>query len=264
MMLKTVMVHLDAGEQTDARLRLAAAVAKDHGARIVGAFAQRGEPEQVGLVFNWPSREYQEASAAARERFGQVAGDAAAGWLDVNRGGDDEILRALGNAARCCDLVVMGQNDPGAGRTDESLPEQLAAASGRPVLLTPNRGHWSQIGLRPLIVWDPSAESARTVREALHLIRPDAQVTVLSIGLPSAEDSAACGGIGGFLAAHGVNASVERYESLEQGAWALILSRLEQLGSDLLVIGAHEQIGFPFVQRDVVREESPVPVLSAS
>lgn len=266
--MKTILVHLDSGEKARERLLFAVTLANKHGAQVVGAFGQRARAEQVGVVFNWPSRDYIEAAAGARKMFEEVTANVPkAEWLDINRGSNDEILKRVANAARYCDLTVVGQNRPAESNLiAEEFPEEVAAMSGRPILLIPHQGQWSQTGLRPLIVWDESAKSARAVKESLQLIQPNTQVTVLSIGVSNSEETKASGNIIGFLASHGISAVSESYESLalEEGSWDLIVSRLASLGNDLLVIGAHKQGGFPFARRDVVRGKSPVPVLMAS
>ena len=45
MALKNLMVHLDQGERTAARLELAVSLARRHQARLVGVFGQRGLPQ---------------------------------------------------------------------------------------------------------------------------------------------------------------------------------------------------------------------------
>src|SRR5690242_8031816 len=101
MALKNLMVHLDEGERTAARLEMATALARRHGARLVGVFGQRAEPEMVGVVPSWPSEAYLAAAATVRARFDAAsAGLAEAEWHDVNRGGDAELLRQITDFAR--------------------------------------------------------------------------------------------------------------------------------------------------------------------
>ena len=45
MALKNLMVHLDQGGRTAARLELAVSLARQHQARLVGVFGQRGLPD---------------------------------------------------------------------------------------------------------------------------------------------------------------------------------------------------------------------------
>src|ERR1035438_1557337 len=109
MPLKNLMVHLDRGERTVARLELAVSLAHRHQARLVGVFGQRAQAEQVGVVATWPSREYTEAAGAVKTLFeAATAGLAQAEWHDINRGGDAELLGRLTDYARFFDLVLLG------------------------------------------------------------------------------------------------------------------------------------------------------------
>jgi hypothetical protein len=88
---------------------------------------------------------------------------------------------------------------------------------------------------------------------------------VLSIGLStSSEEVRASGNIINFLASHGISASFESVESIEVGSWQLVHSRLERFERDLLIMGAHKQVDFPFVWHFLACSESPVPVFMAT
>jgi nucleotide-binding universal stress UspA family protein len=266
-MCKTIMVHLDSSDATSARLQFAVTLAKQYSARILGVFAQRAEAKQVGIVISWPSPEYLQAASKVREMFEQLTTSVhAAEFLDINRGSDNEILKCIGNAARYCDLLVFGQTGTDSSEHIETdLPVKVAAISGRPILIAPNRKQFSHVGSRPLIVWNESAESARTIKESLHLIQQGSEVMVLSIGLStSSEEVRASGNIINFLASHGISASFESVESIEVGSWQLVHSRLERFERDLLIMGAHKQVDFPFVWHFLACSESPVPVFMAT
>ena len=261
-MLKRVMVHLNSGEATRGRIAVAVALAQQHGAHLVGAFAQRAEAAQVGIVFTWPSTEYQQAAAAARSLFEELAKDAPSReWLDVNRGSEEKIVEVMAEAARYCDLLVLSQTDlSDSALVPAFLPEDLAAASGRPVLIIPRQGLWNQLWQRPLIVWDESPETVRAIEESLALIGRDAKISVLSLGRAISQESAAAGNIVNFLESHDVKVSYQHRTSEGGGAWDMILALIAQYDSDVLVIGAHQKTGFPLVHQDVVCGEAPVPV----
>ena len=155
-MIRDLMVHLDPGERTGARLQLAAAIARTHGARLVGVFAQRAAAHQVGVVVKWPSDEYIAAANASKSAFSAAtAGLAQAEWHDVNRGSDHELLHHLIEAARYADLVVLGQHDDARNaHAPPELAEELIVNGGRPVLVVPYAGGYAEVGRRPLIAWN--------------------------------------------------------------------------------------------------------------
>lgn len=139
MSLKNLMVHLDQGERTAARLELAVSLARQHQARLLGVFGQRAQAQRIGVVASWPSQEYVEARDASQAAFEKAtAGLPDAEWRDINRGSDAEVLRHIIDLARHADLVVLGQHDE---RVKAFAPEELAMEvildSGRPVLMFP-------------------------------------------------------------------------------------------------------------------------------
>lgn len=68
MSLKNLLVHLDHSDRSAVRLDLAVALARRHGARLVGLFAECGKPHSIGVVSVWPSDAYKEAAASPSSR----------------------------------------------------------------------------------------------------------------------------------------------------------------------------------------------------
>ena len=268
MPLKNLMVHLDRSGRTAARLELAVALARRHQARLVGVFGQRAQPEQVGVVATWPSREYVESVAAVRALFETaVTGLPEAEWHDVNRGGDAEIIRTVTDYARFFDLVVLGQhNDQEAGAlTPPELAEEVVGHSGRPVLLLPYVGDFPHVARLPLIAWNNSREAAHALNDALPLIAGCDEAILLSLDTRYEDAKASCLLAAGQLARHGIKARTEILTVDDVGIMDMLLNRVADLGADLLVMGAHGQIGFPFVSRGAgtrhIMRYMTVPVL---
>ncbi|MGE5268511.1 MAG: universal stress protein [Thiohalocapsa sp.] len=145
---------------------------------------------------------------------------------------------------RYVDLIVLGQCDPDDAQWAffRPLPEEVALAVGRPVLVLPYTGGWPQIARHVLVAWDASREATRAVNDALPLLAQAESVTVLSVDphadwrrhgdVPGAD-------IGLHLARHGVKAVVEETVSAGVGIADVLLSRASDLGADLLVMGAY-------------------------
>src|SRR5690242_7168439 len=148
MALKNLMVHLDQGERTAARLELAVSLARRDQARLVGVFGQRAEARHVGVVASWPPEEYTAAAAETRARFeAATAGLTEAVWHDVNRGGDAELLRQITDLARYSDLMVFGQHDEQTrSLVPAELPDEVLVDSGRPILVVPYAGEFREVG----------------------------------------------------------------------------------------------------------------------
>ncbi len=241
MAVKDLLVHLDSGDRTAARLELGVALARAHGARLTGLFGERALPGGVGVVVTWPSARYLAAAAASKAQFDAATVDLpGVEWIDVNRGGDSELLRLITEHARYHDLTILGQHDE-AGRAGvpPGLAEQLVVQSGRPVLVVPFAGEFAQFGRRPLIAWDSTRQSAHALNDALPLIKGCSEAFVVSIATPHEEPAAAATRVARHLAAHGIAAKTEVLVDEDAHVMDLVLNRITDLGADMLVIGAH-------------------------
>ncbi len=270
MPLKDLMVHLDRGERTMARLDMAVAIARRHHARLIGAFGQRALPHQVGVVASWPPAEYVQAAAASKVAFEQAcAGLDHAEWVDINRGGDIALLGMLTTAARYADLIVLGQNDDSVvGNVPVELPEEVVTNAGRPILVVPYVGKFKSVFKRPLIAWNDSREAAHAVNDALPLIEGCDEAIVLSLNARFDEAKASCAAVAAHLACHGITAKTDLLVVEDIGIMDMLLSRAADHGADLLVMGAHGHIGFPFVSRGAgtrhILRSMTVPVLMSN
>lgn len=270
MPLKDILVHMDAGERSAARLDMAATIAHHHQARLVGVFAQRAEADQVGVVPTWPPSGYREAAAACEGAFRQASqGLAQAEWIDVNRGRDVELLYQLTALARFGDLTVLGQYEEAPlARVPAELPEEVVLNSGRPVLVVPYVGRYAARFERPLIAWNNSREAAHALADALPLIEGCKEAVVLSLETRFKEAEASCEAVIRHLACHGIKAVSEVLMVEDVGIMDMLLNRVTDQGADLLVMGAHGQIGFPFVSRGAgtrhILRNMTVPVLMSN
>ena len=268
--LKKLLVHLDQGPRTAARLALAVTLAKTHGARLVGVFGQRAQPQRVGVVAAWPSAEYTSAAEASRRAFAAATVELpAAEWQDLNRGSDAELLRQLTDLARYADLTILGQHDEQEkALVPPDLAEEIAVNSGRPILVLPYAGTFAAVGQRPLIAWNNSRESAHAVADALPIMAGSQEASIVSLDARHDRADASCSQLAAYLSCHGIAARSEVLVVDDVGVMDVLLSRVSDLGSDLLVMGAHGPAGFPFVSggagtRHILRHMI-VPVLMAN
>ena len=270
MSLKNLMVHLDQGERTAARLELAVTLARRHQARLVGVFGQRARAQQVGVVASWPSQDYIEARDASKAAFEQAtAGLPQAEWRDINRGSDTEVLRHVTDLARHADLVVLGQHDEGiTSHVPDDLVMEVILNSGRPVLVVPYIGNFAEVGRHPLIAWNNAREAAHALNDALPLIEGCKEAMVLSFAPRAEEGDSSCVEVARHLAAHGIKARTEVLVVEDFGIMDMLLNRITDRDADLLVMGAHGHIGFPFVSRGggtrYILRHMTVPVLMSN
>ena len=222
--IKNLLVVVDSSEASANRVEVAASLAADHAAHLVGLYIlpllepdpARPDPLIDKLVTAY-IREDQDLALAARLRF-----DAA-----TDRHGIKGEWRSAGGFpseeaaihARYADLTIVGQINPSLKRTviPPLIPEEVAFAAGTPILVTPFSWTPSRIGSRVLVAWNARREAARAVRGALPILRKAASVTVLVVNpekwaiSPHGEQPGA--DIALYLARHGVTAQVEVAES---------------------------------------------------
>lgn len=252
MSLKNLMVHLDHGNRTASRLELAISLAREHQARLIGVFGQLAPTQQAGVALPWPSAAYIEAATASKAAFEQAtAGLPQAAWRDINRGGEEELLRRVTDLARHADLIVMGQHDGTAkSYVPADLVEEVVLNSGRPVLILPYVGAFPKVGDHPLIAWSNAREAARALNDALPLMEGCSDAKVMSFAATAEEGRRNCDEVIGNLALHGIQAKSEIMLVNEAvGIMDMLLNRASDLGSDLLVMGAQGHIGLPFLSR---------------
>jgi nucleotide-binding universal stress UspA family protein len=269
MALKNVMVHLDQDPRTSERLKLAVALAKRHGARLVGVFGKRSRALRVGVVTSWPTPEFTQACEESKALFAQATeGLAGAEWRFINRGSHAEVLRLFIDLARHTDLVILGQHEHGKENLHDDLAAEVIVGCGRPVLVVPYVGDFATIGECPLIAWNNAPEAARALNYALPLMEGCALAHVLSISARKDDCESTSAEIASHLGAHGIQVKNDMFVVEDFGIMDMVLNRASDRGADLLVMGAHGNIGFPFESRGAgtryILEHMTLPVLMSN
>jgi nucleotide-binding universal stress UspA family protein len=252
---KDILVALDTMPSTRRRVELAAALAQRFDGHLVGVHAAlaavppraRGYFEYFDQSLLEPlyrdfGEKLQAEAEASREVFEATANrlGISAEWRLVS-GYPSETIALHG---RYADLIVLGQLDPDdlQARLLRPLPEEVALAAGRPVLVTPYAGSWDRIGGRVLVGWDASREATRAVNDAMPLLAAAEAVTVIAVDPaagPAGHGEVPGADIALHLARHGVTATIESTVSAGIGIGNALLSRASDLEADLLVMGAY-------------------------
>lgn len=247
--MKDILVHIDDSERCTARLDIAVGLAKSFGARLTGLFA-RVESHRPSAVAHKASDQLVQARDAAKEKFNQAC--AAAGvksrWWQLAHGEPGHVVSETMFCARYADLVVMGQTEPKSKLVPEEMVEHVILHCGRPVLVIPHTGAFPSVGERIALAWNAGKEAVRALNDAKPLMLNAKSVTVLSLRGPSDEAAATMGEVPqvdilDHLAACGITASAERLAGEHIGKMDMLLSRLCDLGADLVVMGAHGHYG---------------------
>ncbi|HEX9401966.1 MAG TPA: universal stress protein [Anaeromyxobacter sp.] len=244
---KDLLVHLDSSPRVAERLGIAVALARRFGARLTGLFAEsatlgssllgRRAPENVARAAADARAKFEAACAGVPSRFWQLE--------------PTEYSELVGWVAVCCrqvDLVILGQRQGDDAPVPEGLVEEVIAGSGRPVLIVPSAGRFSDVGKRVVVAWTGSREATRALHDALPLLRGAESVTVLSLQLPN--EGTTQGGLPPLdilehLRAHGVEARYDRWLVSDLAAVDAVLNRASDEAADLTVIGAYGLLGGP-------------------
>lgn len=252
MTYKTILVHVDGSPQAGERIRIAAELALENEAHLIGSALTDVVPSiyYIGGGFDitdpsLPARveAAREAAEESLQRFEEQA--RRIGVTSVERRLDDNAAwDGFTLQARYCDLVVIGQSiaGPDAPASVGDFAEQVVMNSPRPVLVIPAAGHAAPVGKRVLIAWNASMEAARAVASAMPILRRAKQVD-LAVFNPEREPYDAHGAEPGadialFLARHGVRVEVKR-QTVAAPVGEALMSTAADLSSDLIVMGAY-------------------------
>jgi nucleotide-binding universal stress UspA family protein len=243
--MKEILVHVDAGQRARARIEVAIKLAKRFGSRLTGLFAQV-ESHRPSAVARMPSEGLKRAAAEAADLFGSLTETSglATRWWTLPHGEPGHVISETVFCSRYFDLVVMGQMEPKATEVPDDLVEQVVLNCGRPVLVVPFAGQFGHACERIAIAWNASREATRAVHDALPLLANAKAVTVISLRNQHAGDEAAVANLPPVdilehLAEYGIAVSGERLSGEDIGKMDMLLSRVCDIGADLLVMGGH-------------------------
>jgi nucleotide-binding universal stress UspA family protein len=244
MRYKTIVVHLDDSQRCDERVELAMGLGRADDAHIVGLYAVY-EPafpaidatyvDDVRESFDGRERSRRDSFLASANRW-----DVSAEWRPVHSGDP----AGLAVQVRHADLLVVGQHDPYDNGTlvPEGFMTDMLFASGCPLLMIPHAGSFTLPAHHVAIAWDASREAARALVDALPLLHGASHVSVIHIDRadrPPTPD-AAFAELALHLDDHGIHAHIvcaDRDPRMRTGE--VLLSRLADIGADLLVMGAY-------------------------
>ena len=249
MSYKTILVYLDDKRRAEVVLGPAVHLARRNNAHLIGLHVYATMPAPpIDMAYGGQAlssimaaqRKEAEAIAAA---FAQATSNqpfvAELRSLKVSH---VELAATALDHGRSADLIVAGQADPNWNLSPlMDFPERLALESGRPVLVVPYAGRYSEIGHNVVIAWKAAHESARAVFDALPILQAANKVHILEIKEYADQVDALAPDttIAASLGRHGIKPTVLTSVAADISVGDDILSRLSDLGADLLVMGAY-------------------------
>jgi nucleotide-binding universal stress UspA family protein len=275
--LNDIVVYVDSAEATKARVGFAVALAKEHGAHLIGiAFAPIALLPLYGADVGFADMSEVLESVKSQGAKALQAFEASAKATGVTaevrlmQGMSDEFPNDFARAARQADLAILGQprdGDPLIGQY--ALVERCLFASGRPVIIVPASPE--KLALKGVVVaaWDGSAEAARAINDAMTFLKQAARV-VLVVGVTGAqdeEDGPEIDDMVAHLKRRGIMVEAMRVKTGEGDIGRLLLTTAKTLGADLMVMGAfHHSRWREFILGGVtltVLEEATIPLIMA-
>ena len=275
--LNDIVVYVDSSEATKARVGFAVALAKEHGAHLIGiAFAPTALLPLYGADVSFADMSEVMASVrtqganALRAFEARANADGVSVEAELMQGMSEEFPHDFAHAARHVDLAILGQprdGDPLIGQY--ALVERCLFASGRPVIIVPALTDKPSLEGTIVAAWDGSAEAARAINDALTFLKPASRV-VLVVGVMSGQDDEQAPQTDDMMAhlkRHGVTAEALRVKAGEGDIGRLLLSTAKSLDADLMVMGAfHHSRWREFILGGVtltVLEEATIPLFMA-
>jgi nucleotide-binding universal stress UspA family protein len=156
-------------------------------------------------------------------------------WLKDAPSGHDFV----GSYGRVFDMIVLAR--PGDEWQSPSMVtlESALFESGRPVLIAPPVSPRS-LGTNVLIAWNSSTEQARTMADAMPLLRLAERITIATVegatvAGPSGEQMARS------LKVNGINAEPITLKTNKRNAGETLLAKADEIGCDLIIKGAYTQ-----------------------
>lgn len=277
MAYKSILVHADLSRHAPQRIAIAARLALDHRAHLIGAAMtgvsrftlENNRGMRGGAVAAQISALHGQAEQAL-DQFERLARQAGAVSLERRLIEDDED-GGMAVSARYSDLTVLSQHDDSEalpGAMGDLVPYVMLNAA-RPVLIVPRSGQFAQVDNTVVVAWDGSMEATRAIGHALPLLRA-ARLVVLALLHPPAGHAQPArhpgADIAAYLSRHGVPVEVRQTVAIGDIGTAL-LAMAAEVHADLLVMGGYgharfREILLGGVTETVLRQMS-LPVLMA-
>lgn len=247
---KDILVYLDPTPASDERLRLAVALAKREGARLLGVDASsqdaflgawRDQAVRIGDNFEETLREAQIE--------GQLIGD---GFREPTSSPD---------YANCVDLAIAPRPDEvSRALVRADLPDQAVTTSGAPMLIVPQGWKYGPLGDRVVVAWNGSREAIRAVHDAMPLLQKARKVVIFSFSTAPSGLRESAELLRAHLSRHGVTAEISDWTNTgDMTAVDALFASLDTQDADLIVAGAyghprHIEQWFGGVSVDLLRQ----------
>ena len=273
-MYKSLLVPIDGRPRSERSLGLACAMAHDLDAHVTGLFVKprvyvpsAARAAGAGEMLEQLQRDLAQKLAADAEALFQRCVTAAKLSRTSWHTAAGEVAEVVAEYSRFADLVIANQTDCEAPDAT-NFADSVLLSLGRPLVLLQHAAPFNREWLNVLVAWDGGREAARAVTDAMPILQRAAKVTVLTVFRGAfATEAATSTNIARYLEQHAVKVAVAHEAAGDQDIGRLILHRAEDMGADLIVLGAYghsrvREIVLGGVTRTVLREMQRPVLLS--
>lgn len=255
MSVNAILVPLSGHSTDDAVLRAAGDLATSFSAHLDFVHIGRGYEQDLVAVgdsgFGAIANRLLDAAVADREDRAARARSAYDRWLAIAgdaglpagqsrwRDGIGQPATQIARMGRLADMLVLAQG-PVDG-PDDLRPDEVAAESGRPVLVVPPANPRAERPRRVAIAWDGGPSASRAVAAALPFLRLAAKVVVVTV--EEARAPVDVPDLQPYLERHGIETSVLRPLGPRDQVASRLVAASDDIDADLLVLGAGARRG---------------------
>ena len=246
MPFKHILLHLDATEQCNKRVKIAFDLAKKGNAEITALFCQ-ADPNLSAIEGYHPvDNALKKLAANKEEEFKAMAEEAGVNATVSSKlcTSHAQVVQSVTWASRTSDIAILGQYDWSKNYSGipSDLAENVIIHSGRPALVIPFAGEFPHVGSRPLVAWNGGRESARALNDAIPMMTDAKMVEIFAIkkeGVkrPAEEELVT------HLEKYGIKAKAAHEQEVQVSITNLLLNHAADESADLIVMGAHGHYG---------------------
>ncbi len=249
--IRSILVHIDAAERCQVRLRVAQDLAKACHAQLTALYAVTPMAYTVPLMMAegsamvLPALEEMDHQREKHTRamFDRVSAQAEPqpSWVDAGR---NPTYAAMTNRALVQDLLVLGQHDPASelGTVDADLVAATLIDSGTPAVVIPHAGSidvdaLTKPDLKIVLAWKPTREAARAMHAALPWLQ---RAHMIHLATEKTEAGGSWPGVAqvqSWMRLHGVKAEIKPRVTGSGDVGENLLALADEISADLLVMG---------------------------
>jgi nucleotide-binding universal stress UspA family protein len=255
MSYKSILVHVDQTAPAAERIRLAAAIAEDNQAHLIGTAMtgvshlvfEEGAFNQNDPAFDHHLRNLRAYANKSLDDFSTLIKETRVSSVE-RRLMDDDAVTGMTQQARYADLVVVGQFDPACGVPGvmADFPESVVMNSVRPVLIMPHTRRFSAVPKKIVVAWDASMTATRAIMNALPLLKRSSRTDIVIFNPtvhPETHGEQPGADIALYLSRHSIKVNVICRDTRVNEGEAL-LSYCADETMDLIVMGGYGHTRF--------------------